>query len=401
MMKVLFIHYAIIDKQGFGRTFNLAKEIAQLGNEVILITTQPFNKFVFPFQSEVRNNVNIISFPDILPDNFRRTGFGFLSSFLKFLYILKNHKFDIVHSDTGHRPSAAIPAFTAQILFRIPHVIEWWDYFGRGGQFDEKSFFKKITFGYYDLTMQKPLLKLANGVIVLSDYLMKMSLKMGIQENKLIVLNGGADVEGINYYTDNNFLKKKHGISENSLTLGFVGMNSGELKDLEPFMLAVNELKFQIEINWFTTGEIISDENKRKYQIGAELKEFGWQDYKIFAETIGCADVFLLLQKDNIMNAARWPNKIGDYLAAGRLILTNPAGEVTTLLHKFPNIFIKAENEVNQLVQILKEINLKKLNILERGNDVRKVAEKSLSWNSRAVELHAFYNKIINSPKSH
>ena len=104
----------MIDKEGFGRTFSLAKEVALMNNEVVLITTQPFKEFKFPFKEEIRDSVKIISFPDILPSNFRRTGFGIFSAFLKVLYLIKHHKYDIVHSDTGHRPSAAFPGRSAK-----------------------------------------------------------------------------------------------------------------------------------------------------------------------------------------------------------------------------------------------------------------------------------------------
>ncbi len=89
------------------------------------------------------------------------------------------------------------------------------------------------------------------------------------------------------------------------------------------------ELRNEKKITWFTTGRKLSQETKQKYNIGNELYEFGWVDYKIYSEVLSCADLFLLLQKDNNINKARWPNKVGDYLAAGRPILVNKMGELT------------------------------------------------------------------------
>jgi len=395
-MKVLFIHYAIIDKEGFGRTYKFAKELAILGHEVVLITTQPSNAFSFPFKVEYRNKVKIISFPDILPNNFRRTGFAVFSAILKLIYLIKRHHFDIVHSDTGHRPSAAIPAFFLQFFYRIPHVMEWWDYFGRGGQFEEKSFLKKITHGYYDLIMQKRLMKLTTGLIVLSNFLKQKAIDYNINEDRLIVLHGGAEIDEIKYYPSNYEQKEAKNIPANSLTFGFIGMNKSEFKDLLPFIKAIKILKGELDVNWFTTGEMISEKLKKKYKIHSESKEFGWQDYNTYAESIGCADIFLLVQRENLMNEARWPNKIGDYLAAGRLILTNPVGEIKVMAKEFPDAFIETDYNAEALIETIKKIYQDKTNLLQKGAHVRKIAENHMSWKLKAAELLNFYNTVIS-----
>ena len=394
-MKVLFIHYAIKDKQGFGRTFMLAREICSLGNKVVLLTTQPSKMFVFPFHVEYRNKVKIIAFPEILPDSFRRTGFGFFSAILKIIYIIKEHKFDIVHSDTGHRPSAALPAFFIQFFYKVPHVMEWWDFFGRGGHFDQKSLLKKITFGYYDIFMQKLLMKQVSGLVVLSEFLKNKAIDYKIKESIILVLNGGCDISYINYKGTNIKIKKKNKILIDSLTFCFVGMNNNEFNDIIPFIKAINLVKTRLRVNWITTGMIIPEKLKKEYNITNELKELGWQDYSDFVEILQMADVFILIQKNNIMNKARWPNKLGDYLAAGRLILTNPVGEVTRLIETYPNAFVTCRYNVNDIVEKIEYLYKRKSKILSEGKYVRKISEE-LSWRNKAIILERFYKKILN-----
>jgi glycosyltransferase involved in cell wall biosynthesis len=396
-MKVLFIHYAIIDREGFGRTFKLAREIASLGNSVVFVTTQANSRRKFPFRVEYRENVKIVSFPELLPEKFSRTGFGFFSAILKVLYLIRRHQFDIVHSDTGHRPSAAIPAFFLQFIFRIPHVMEWWDYFGRGGQFDDKSLFKKITQGYYDILFQPCLLKSATGIIVLSEFLKQKALDLKIPGEKIRIVNGGADTSRINFSAENEKLKKRNDILPESLTFGFIGMNRGEFNDLIPFIRAINKLKNELPINWFTTGGIISTELKNKYNISSELIEFGWQDYDSYINSIGCADVFILIQKENIMNEARWPNKIGDYLAAGRMILTNPVGEIKTMVNRFPEVFITSDYNEEDIIAKIKTIYKNKTEIVRKGAEVRRIAESEMSWNLKAIQVLELYDQILIS----
>ena len=82
-MKILLSNYAILDNAGFARSFMLAKELEILGNEVTFLNILPSNKFVFPYKKEIRDGVTIIAFPYIIPNSFRRTGFGLLSFLLK------------------------------------------------------------------------------------------------------------------------------------------------------------------------------------------------------------------------------------------------------------------------------------------------------------------------------
>ena len=398
-MNILFSHYAIIYKEGFGRSFMLAKNLARLGNSVTFLTCQPSNQFKFPYYTVKEENVLIIAFPDFVPNFFRRTGFGILSTVLKCFYILSKN-YDIVHSDNGHRPSSGIPCVLHSLFRKSKHIMEWWDYFGRGGQYDEKRFIKKITHGVYDLITEVPSKKLVDGVVSLSEFTKKRAIANSIDKNKVIVVNGGCDIDEINYIPDNYDNKIKYGINPNLLTFLFIGMNNSECYDLVPFIEAVNELKKKkIKVNWITTGSILSDEIKEKYSIGDELIEFGWLDYKEFSDRISCADIFLLVQKNSLVNEARWPNKIGDYFSAGRLIMTNTVGELNQLTEKYPDSFIIVNNNKENIIKNILTINNKKHDILNIGGINRKIAERDLSWYQQSKKLFNFYQNIINQEK--
>ncbi|MBN2519293.1 MAG: glycosyltransferase [Bacteroidales bacterium] len=392
-MRLLFIHYATIDKEGFGRTFKIAKEIHALGHSVVFITNQPNTNRKFPIRVEYRNGVKLISFPEILPSKFSKIGFGFFSAILKTLYLIKNHNFDLIHSDVGHRPSVAFPVFFGHTIFGIPHITEWWDFFSEHQK--EKTFFKRITHGFYDRIFQKYIIKKADGIIVLSKFLEKCAIEWNIPNKKITIIHGGSDVNEIPFYNNNFKIKEKYNIPANSLTFGFIGMMPGEFKDIIPFIEAVNCLKNSFEINWFTTGWIIPEKLKNKYNIGQELIELGWQDYKKYTESIACADVFILLQRETPRNEARWPNKLGDYLAAGRKILTNPYGDIIPYVNKYPEAFISVKYNTTDIKQRIEELYRIKDIILSEALNIRQIAVKDFTWGKKAIEVVDFYHKLL------
>lgn len=396
-MNILFSHYAIIDKQGFGRTFMLARELVANGNELTFLTSLPANKFKFPYYYEKRDGVHIYAFPDIVPDFMRRTGFGVLSTILKLFFII-SRKFEIYHSDAGHRLSGGVPILIKKLFNRnLVYVCEWWDYFGKGGQYDTKSGFKKYTHGTYDLYFEIYEKKLANGVVCLSHGMLERAIQNKVNSN-LIVINGGADTKSIKFFATNKH-KKKFGITENSFTFGFIGMNNGEFHDIEPFVSSIRNLrKDGLQINWFTTGQKLSPKTKSTFQIEDELKEFGWVDYQTYSEVLSCADAFVLLQQENLMNYTRWPNKLGDYMAAGRPVLVNSFGEIKLYINRFKGPFFVVNPTLESISQQIKHlINYHQYNpdsVIKLRKHIRYIAVNELDWNLKAIQLEQFYKKI-------
>ena len=393
---ILFSHYGIYNRGGFGRSFPLAKGLIKLGHKVTFLTVQD-KTFKFPYKIITKENLKIVAFPEVFPKVLVEKGFGFLSIILKFIYIVAK-KYDILHSDSGHRPNSGIPIKLYKLFHKKAiYISEWWDYFGKGGQFDDRPFLSKYSLGVFDLVAEIKNKKRADGVVALSSYTKRRAIKNGIKKGRIKVIHGGADVNKISYFKDNTHLKKKYGFNKDSLIFGFIGMVGTEYLDIIPFLEAMTLIKSNHQIEWFTTGGILNDSIKKEYSIGNELKEFGWLSYETYSEVISCADVFLLLQRENAKNEARWPNKLGDYLAAGRVILTNPFGEIAYLCNNYPDSFIKTKWDTNHVKNDLINLYENKDSLLELGYHNRLVAKNEYSWDLKAKELNEFYLEILNN----
>jgi glycosyltransferase involved in cell wall biosynthesis len=429
-VNILFSHYAIIDKEGFGRSFMLARELVVRGHEVTFLTTLPVGRFVFPWHREQREGVQIVAMPDVVPAFMRRTGFGVLSVLMRLVYVLFR-RFDVYHADVGHRPSGGL-ALLIKKMFRpgMVYVSEWWDFFGRGGQYDDKRGIRRHTHGRFDLLTEVPEKRLATGVVCLSEGMRRRGLDLGLR-TPMEVVPGGADVQSISFYADTR-MRSRYGMDPDAVCFGFVGMNEGEVLDIAPFLEAFYALRRQgRRLIWFTTGKTLSVSVRERYGVGAELTEFGWVDYADFAGILSCADAFVLLQQENLQNNTRWPNKIGDYLAAGRPILTNLHGEFRQVYDDHPELFItagwSADSVEAALTRFCGEIeglasadygrtrrtdfiaesevpegkpqdalNIDaKPSLFERRRYIRHTAEQHFSWQRRAETLETFYKRLM------
>jgi glycosyltransferase involved in cell wall biosynthesis len=105
--------------------------------------------------------------------------------------------------------------------------------------------------------------------------------------------------------------------------------------------------------------------------------------------------VFILLQQNNVINQARWPNKCGDYFAAGRMILANRVGDIAGLMDQYPEGFLEVEFDKDSVKESIIKMISSKSELLKKGYSNRQVAEEVLSWKIITENLLNFYKKII------
>ena len=97
------------------------------------------------------------------------------------------------------------------------------------------------------------------------------------------------------------------------------------------------------------------------------------------------------MQIDNLRNRSRFPNKFGDYLSAGRPIISNMVGDLKYYANEFPEYFYFVENEKEFDILLRAYDEWKNKSVDYEG--IRKFAENN-SWNNRASLLNDFIIKI-------
>jgi len=101
---------------------------------------------------------------------------------------------------------------------------------------------------------------------------------------------------------------------------------------------------------------------------------------------LSAADVLALPMRDTKTNRGRFPNKVGDYLAAARPIVTNPVGEVERFFKRFP-VALFAAYEPGDFAEKVRFFfdHPEEAELL--GAAARKVAEREVSWGHLAEVL--------------
>ena len=391
-MNILISHTSIYKNAGWGRIFPLAVGLAKQGHSVTILTTNP--NFSLLTKRIAVKNVEIIIYPEIIPSRVSRLGFGFLSLLLKVIHVLF-HKYDVVQSDNGHRPLAGVPCRIHKKRYDSVYVAEWYDWYGKGGQYDTKKKLFKLLLGWYELKYEIKDKKVADGVVVLSEVL-RARAEPFKSNDRIVKIHGGADVLSIPFLKNNSILKPKYGMSTDTLTFGYITSNSYNMAEFSPLINAISKLDQSKKIKILIFGESSSIAVQLSPDVLEKFMFMGWVDFAKDYEKLQCVDVFFLFKEVSLGNKAGWPNCIGDYLACGRHIMLNPVGEPEEFVKKYPFAFFKTTRDPSDILKSVEQIIKNREVIVESRTQIRELAEQQVSWEAKSQQLSDFYLYLKN-----
>jgi len=390
-LKILISHTSLYKFSGWGRIFPLAVGLVKNGQDVTILTTNP--SFSILTRRLVVDGVKIIIFPEIIPSRVSRMGFGLLSLFLKLFHVLSN-KYDVVHSDNGHRPLAGMPCRLSKRIHKSVYVAEWYDWYGKGGQYDTKKKLFKALLGWYELKYEIKDKKVADGVVVLSEVLRERAQSFKTND-KIVKIHGGADVSSLQFLLNNSKLKIKLDINPATLTLGYINSNSYILEEFFPLVEAIQNYQLGDKVKILLYGDSDSLQKQLSPEISKNILFMGWVDFATDYEKLQVVDIFFLFKQEILGNRAGWPNCIGDYLACGRPVLLNPVGEIVEFSKQYPFAFIETTKKPEDIYEKLLYIMNNRESIRQTGARIRELAEDKISWESKSIDLLNFYNYLI------
>jgi glycosyltransferase involved in cell wall biosynthesis len=132
----------------------------------------------------------------------------------------------------------------------------------------------------------------------------------------------------------------------------------------------------------------------RKENMASAILDRGVVPYPQLSEVFGCADVLLLPFARKQANIGRWPNKVGDYMAMGRPIVTSPVGEMAELF-KSEALGVLAEDNPAAFADAAWSLAADDSACERLGRSARVAAEARYSWEFLATKLSAFYQRVL------
>ncbi|MGQ9469594.1 MAG: glycosyltransferase [Nitrososphaerales archaeon] len=119
---------------------------------------------------------------------------------------------------------------------------------------------------------------------------------------------------------------------------------------------------------------------------------FGHVSYDKVQYYLAAADILCMPMNDTLVERARWPIKMGDYMASGRPIVGSNVGEVGKMLLEIDKSLVsepdKPSKMVASIIQLIKDESLS----TEIGCKIRRLAEKRYAWTEK---LETVYRDVL------
>ena len=379
-MRILFLNHNVAWSGGtFFRAYHFARQMVKRGHEVTLLTISPRRRF--GFGRELRDGVQIVETPDWFWGR-GRTGWDPWDTLQRLLYVRRGI-WDLVHAFDS-RPAVILPALALQRR-GIPMVLDWADWWGRGGTIEERATgpVVRLLVGPIETYFEEAFRTRAQGTTVISSALRQRAIALGVQTESIAQIPQGSDVENVQPLPRED-CREALGLPERASIVGYLGvLNKSDAQLL--FAAFVRLVQMRPDCRLLMIGR-----HKATVPNIPGILETGYVTHTQLLEYLGACDLLLLPLKDTVASRGRWPSKVNDYLAAGRPIVASAVGDVRELFDRHligratcdtPQAFAEAAEA------LLSDSSLRRI----MGQNARHVAENELAWHILGGRLETHY----------
>ena len=369
------------------RPGNLAERLAARGHEVTLMCVADTRRF--GIREYDKNGVHWVETPDLLPGKLR-SGWDPWCALNRWLWLRQHCDFDLVHAFET-RPATIHPLQLMLRKKKIPLVIDWIDWWGRGGLIAEhRPRWYQILFGGFETFYEEHFRTMADATTVICHALEERAVGLGVPASTISQIRIGSSTDVFSV-TGPKTNRSEFGISKQAFVLVFSALDAA--LDAEMVFKAVRVLKERHpEVQLVMTGNQQDRLTSLANQIGISdhFTHLGLVPSEAFPRALTCADVFLLPLQDKVANRGRWPCKVGDYLACGRPVVSNPTGEMKILLSE-ENVGLLADETPEGFAGAIENLIENEPLREQLGAEARRVAETRLNWDGMIDDLEQSY----------
>ena len=392
-MRILMILYNQIGRGTYWRALNLGRGLVRQQHQVTLLAMSPRHRLYT--ESFVDSGVLVVASPDLLWGALR-SGWDPWGTVAR-IHWLRNRTFDIVHAFES-RPTVIWPALYAQHACNAKLVMDWSDWFGRGGSVEERtSPVVRTLLRPVETFFEEHFRCRADGTTVINTVLRDKALKLGVPAETLLILRNGSDIDNLQSLSVSQ-ARKLLDLPRDVDLVGYVGAifpRDAELMarafDLiqatrpSARLLLVGYYNVPIE-------EYVSNPQK--------VYRTGTVSYAEVGTYLSACDVCYLPLRNSGGNRGRWPLKLNDYLAIGRPIVATNVGDLTAFFSDYPvGLVVPDEPETlaEGVLTLLDSPQMSKT----MGDRGRRLAETDFSWDALSRELADFYRQVLQGDFAH
>ncbi len=380
-MRLLFLNHNYRYSGTYYRAMPLAERLVARGHQVTLFTVSRDHKWRATWTWV--NGVRLCEAPG-LAQGYSGEGYGPLDNVGRLLHAA-TRRYDIVHM-FDHKPNATFAGLPAR-LAGAKLVADWADWWGGPGGINDVPARRFPIVGRFEAWWEKRSKRWADGVVTISTVLRQRALDLGCPAGRVLYLPTGAAVERIRPVPVAE-ARARLDIPLERQIVGFIGMGQS---DLELIMAALQRLPdVWLMVIGHKNPKVL--DQARAFGVADRLWQTGFAPDDEVSYYLGCADLMCLPLADRAANRGRLPNKLLDYMAAGRPTVASPIGDVATIMQQHA-IGLLAQDDA--FAGAIAALLFDPARAAELGRSARQSAETVFGWPHLLDRLEDFYQNLL------
>jgi glycosyltransferase involved in cell wall biosynthesis len=236
--------------------------------------------------------------------------------------------------------------------------------------------------------LEEQAVRLADATSIIVSPMRAETRRLGVADDRVLHLISGADLRRIPVL-DRAECRRQLGIDPTVPVIGHVANYTPDNTQLEAALertLAAHPRAMMLSVGptWYAPGGAAA-----RAERAGRLVNLGRRPFVEIPRLLGAADFLVMPLRDTPFNRCRWPNKLGDYLAAGRAVATTMVGDMGSIVAGW-QVGVVGEPTNEGLAAAMMELLADPPGADEMGARARRLAERRLSWASRIDRLVRF-----------
>lgn len=173
--------------------------------------------------------------------------------------------------------------------------------------------------------------------------------------------------------------------------VGFIGMGQGDLEIVMRAQQAIRGLWLMVVGH--ASPRVLA--LAREHGTADRLWQTGFVPDHQVGRYLACAEVMAMPMTDRAANRGRLPNKLLDYMAAGRPVVASPVGDVRAIVDTYRTGLLADDTGfAAATARLLEDRDLRE----ECGRNARRAAESDFAWPRLIDRLEALYAGLVGRP---
>jgi glycosyltransferase involved in cell wall biosynthesis len=396
-MRILYLlhNVTLTGGGGFFNAFHRARHLIRKGHQPTIVTISPTARW--GFSETEREGVRIIESPDLLP-GIGRSGWDPWDTLCRIVHFRRGG-FDIVHGMEA-RPAVALPSLYLKRARHIPVVLDWMDWYGRGGTASERSPLLRTFMQPVETFCEETFYPLADGCVAMGEPVLTRALSLGIPRERTINLLHGCDPQGIVPIDVHQARQALGTLPMDGVVLGYLGVlrRANAILALEAFEILRETLKVPCRLVLIGNHKLRQLSELIPESLREDVIETGWISYQDLNLYLAASDLLLLPFKKAVSTDNIWPSKLNDHLAAGRATVGTRMRVLEPIFEKYEIGLLTSDDPQEYAAGCLRLLEDRPLQARMAAN-ARALAEGDLSWQRIVDRLEAFYSAIIEATR--